>query len=209
MHDAGQPLNLTLAVKSNCLAAVRLPAHTCLMATPTLIPIEQYLSSSYEPDCDYLEGEIRKRNRGERPHSLLQTALTAIFYANRRAWNIIPMAEQRVQTSANRFRVPDVCLMRPGTADANDPIVRTPPILCVEVLSSGQTLRDMQERADDYLHMGVPQVWVIDPIRRQAFTPNAAGCLMPAGPTLQVEATPIHLELADLFREFDDLAAGR
>ncbi|ADW67110.1 Uma2 family endonuclease [Granulicella tundricola] len=177
------------------------------MATPVLIPVEQYLSTSYDPDCDYIDGEVQERNRGERPHSLMQLALSAIFYSNRRAWKVLPMPEQRVQTSATRFRIPDVCLI--AASDPADPIVHIPPILCVEIISSGQTLRHMQERTDDYLAMGVQQVWVLDPVRREAFIPSPSGVLQPSPDNLNVSGTPIELSWTEILREYDDLAAGR
>ena len=32
------------------------------MSTATLIPVEEYLSTSYRPDRDYIDGEVRERN---------------------------------------------------------------------------------------------------------------------------------------------------
>ena len=44
------------------------------MATATtLIPIEEYLRTTYHPDRDYVDGEIQERNLGEREHARLQT----------------------------------------------------------------------------------------------------------------------------------------
>ena len=40
-----------------------------------LVSVEEYLHTSYEPDCDYVEGHIEERNVGEGPHSLLQVFL--------------------------------------------------------------------------------------------------------------------------------------
>jgi Uma2 family endonuclease len=190
--------NFTLPVKPA-------PAHTRFMATPVLIPVSEYLATSYDPDCDYIDGEVQERNMGEGPHSLLQSALLAIFYANRRTWKATPLPEQRVQTSATRYRIPDICLVTPGTVDR---IIVIPPILCVEIISSGQTIRQMQDRTDDYLAMGVRQVWVFDPILRQAFLPDSQGTLQPASGILSVKDTPIALPLDEIFREYDDLAAG-
>ena len=158
------------------------------MASPTLISVEEYLHSSYDPDCDYIDGEVREGNIGEGPHSLMQMAVSALFYANRRAWRVLPMPEQRVQTSARHFRIPDVCLIR--VDDPMDDIIRVPPLLCVEIFSSEQSLRDMQERADDYRAMGVRQVWVIDPVRRRAFMADPAGTLQARSGSLIVPETP-------------------
>ncbi len=77
------------------------------MAAPTLISVEQYLYTSYDPDCDYIEGEVRERNMGEGLHSLMQMAFFALFYANRRVCRVRPLPEQRVippqPTSASRI----------------------------------------------------------------------------------------------------------
>ena len=177
------------------------------MAAPTLISVEEYLHTSYDPDCDYIDGEVRERNMGERSHSLMQMAISALFYANRRTWRILPLPEQRVQTSARHFRIPDICLIH--SDDPKDAIIRVPPLLCVEIISSEQSLRDMQERTDDYLGMGVRQVWVLDPVRRRAFVPDAGGQLQQQNGFLAVAETPIQLEIEKIFFEFDDLAAGR
>ena len=39
-----------------------------------MISIEAYLRSSYDPDCDFLEGHLMERNVGELDHSDVQTA---------------------------------------------------------------------------------------------------------------------------------------
>ena len=35
--------------------------HTFAMATVVHIPVSEYLRTSYEPDCDYLDGELVER----------------------------------------------------------------------------------------------------------------------------------------------------
>ncbi len=51
------------------------------MASRTLISVEEYLRTSYRPDCDYVDGEVLERNVGELDHSWLQTALSAYLFA--------------------------------------------------------------------------------------------------------------------------------
>ena len=48
------------------------------MSTGTLISVEEYLATSYRPDCDYVDGHVVERNLGEFDHSSLQTAV--LFY---------------------------------------------------------------------------------------------------------------------------------
>jgi hypothetical protein len=42
------------------------------MGTTTSIPVGEYLSSDYEPDVDFVEGELEERHLGEKDHAKLQ-----------------------------------------------------------------------------------------------------------------------------------------
>ncbi len=165
----------------------------------TLVPLEEYLETIYRPDRDWIDGELRERNVGERPHSKIQGFLCFIFRGNRDAWGVEGFPEQRVQTSAQHYRIADLCVTWLG--DDDDPIVRTPPLLCVEILSRDDRMTDMQERVDDYLRMGVGTVWLIDPRRRKAFVADARGVMQPAGDELVVSGTSIVVSVAALFAE--------
>jgi hypothetical protein len=45
------------------------------MASRTLISVEEYLRTSYRPDCEYVDGEVLERNMGEKSHAKLQKAI--------------------------------------------------------------------------------------------------------------------------------------
>lgn len=49
------------------------------MASSTLIPVHEYLSTTYRPDVDYIDGELRERNMGEQPHAHLQSIFSGIL----------------------------------------------------------------------------------------------------------------------------------
>lgn len=40
-----------------------------------LIPLSEYLSRTYDPDCEYLEGELKERHVGEVGHSDAQSSV--------------------------------------------------------------------------------------------------------------------------------------
>ena len=44
------------------------------MAVTTLVSVDEYLNSSYHPDCDYVEGRLVERNVGEISHGDAQTS---------------------------------------------------------------------------------------------------------------------------------------
>jgi len=173
------------------------------MSSATLIPVSEYLNASYEHDCDYIDGELQERNVGGRPHSFLQIILASIFHAHRRAWGIVAGTEMRVQVGARRYRVPDVCVLR--RFDPNDDIVKTAPLICIEVLSPEDRIQRMQERFDDYAKMGVENIWLIDPIRRQAWVVMADGSQVHVDTEFIVTGTPIRISLAEVFAELDDM----
>jgi Uma2 family endonuclease len=168
------------------------------MATATtLVPLETYLETTYRPDCDWIDGELRERNMGEKPHGTIQGFLCQYLRNRERELGISVYPEQRVQTSASHYRIADVCVI--WNTDPDELIVKTPPLLCVEILSRRDTMSDMQDRVDDYKRMGARQVWVIDPFRRKAYIASERGFLQPEANVLTVEGTNISVPLDEMF----------
>ena len=130
------------------------------MGILALVPVEEYLKTSYRPDCDYIDGKVRERNTGERDHSRMQGLLFAYLFLREKQWGISVFPEQRVQVKPTRFRIPDLCVVL-GFPD--EQIFRKPPFLCIEILSPVDTVQSLQDRIDDYLAFGVPYVWVVNP----------------------------------------------
>jgi hypothetical protein len=54
-----------------------------------LVSVEEYLHSTFDPDCDYVDGEVLERNWGERDHSTLQAELILFFGNREKAWNVV------------------------------------------------------------------------------------------------------------------------
>jgi Uma2 family endonuclease len=136
------------------------------MAIETLVSVQEYLSTDYEPDCDYVDGVLEERNLGEQDHSRLQSLLIAFCVAHEKQWRTRCLTEQRVQVLPTRFRVPDVAIV---DLDNRDPILTKPPLVCIEVLSPEDRLNRVIRRAEDFLDMGVAEVWIIDPQPRRCY----------------------------------------
>ena len=177
------------------------------MATPVLISEQQYLDTTYRPDRDYIEGELKERNVGEKKHAAIQLFIGSIFQANRKVWRLRAFTQQRIQTASSNYRIADVCVLPLGEPD--DPIVHSAPLICLEILSRGDSLGDMQERVDDYVALGVKNIWLFDPVRRRAWTADSQGIHPLTKPEFSVPDTLVRIPLADLYTELDDLAAGR
>jgi Uma2 family endonuclease len=71
------------------------------------------------------------------------------------------------------------------------------------VLSKDDTLRSMQERVDDYVAFGVPNIWVLDPAKRRAYVCTHGDFREPEGRGLEAECSPIRIVLDDLFADLD------
>jgi Uma2 family endonuclease len=171
------------------------------MASVAGISVEEYLSTSYRPDCDYLDGEVRARNVGEYPHSHLQACLVIWLGNRQRDWKIRVLPEQRLCVSPGRFRIPDVCVL--SRDQPIEAVFTAPPLICIEILSKDDRLREMWERVDDYLNFGVSHVWILDPVLRKAYVCTQSGFQEPADGILQVPETPIGVPLAEIFAELD------
>src|ERR1700716_401942 len=95
------------------------------MSASTLVSVEEYLNTSYDPDYDYVDGRVVERNLGELDHSSLQTEISFYFRSRRKQWGVHAFVEQRVQVSPTRFRIPDICVI---VGDfPTEQIFRTPP----------------------------------------------------------------------------------
>lgn len=54
-------------------------------------------------------------------------------------------------------------------------VITTPPLICTEVLSPLDRLPRAKIVMADYFSMGVPNIWLTDPIRQAAYTFDATG----------------------------------
>jgi Uma2 family endonuclease len=168
------------------------------MVVSTLVPVAEYLRTSYRPDCDFLEGVILERNVGEYSHSTVQTNTAGLINARGAAWGVRARVELRLNVRSDRYRVPDILVL--DRSLPREEIITHPPLLCVEVLSPEDRMSEMDERVNDYLNMGVACVWILDPRRRKAFVRTGPTATEVTG-TIRVPGTPIEIPLDDIFAE--------
>jgi Uma2 family endonuclease len=166
------------------------------MATLTSIPLDAYLGSTYRPDCEYVDGEVRERNVGKWEHARVQWLLAAWFGSHEKQWGITGSTEQRVRVSPNRVRVPDLVVL---TAGPQPDVLTEPPLLVIEILSPDDSYSDTQERAQDYRAMGVETVWIVDPKTRTGRICSGAEWIEVQ--RLEVKGTPLFVDLAEIFSQ--------
>jgi Uma2 family endonuclease len=166
------------------------------MSVTELIPVEEYLSTVYSPDCDFVDGVLEDRNAGERDHSRLLGALIAWFYVRRKEFGIESFPVQRIRVSASRYRVPDVCVT---IGEPDEQIFTTPPFLCIEILSPEDQMGRVLVKIADYLEFGVRYVWLIDPRKRTATVYTATEVYSPDDGVLRTQKPDLAVPLSELF----------
>jgi Uma2 family endonuclease len=167
------------------------------MKTEALVPVEEYLRTTYDPDCDYVDGEVLERNLGERDHSTVQRELILFFGIRRKTWRVFVFPEQRVQVSPTRYRVPDICVYI--GKEPEDQIFRTPPFICIEILSPEDRWTRMQQKIEDYLKFGVPYVFVLDPRDQRAWACTTDGNTEIRDGVLRTGDPSLEVPLAEIF----------
>src|SRR5687768_14256938 len=106
-----------------------------MASAPTLplVPVEEYLKSSYEPDMEYVDGALVERNLGRKKHSRLQALIPILLAQCEQQYATRVFVEQRIRVSERRYRIPDVCLM--AVEHTTDEVFVDAPLLIVEILS--------------------------------------------------------------------------
>ena len=166
------------------------------MAAATQISIQEYLSTVYRPDCDYVDGVLEERNLGERDHSWIQGSIVTFFRSRFRETGIAAWPEWRVQVAPAKFRIPDVVVTR-GKPD--EKILTQTPVLCIEILSPEDTVSRVNQRIQEYLEFGVPAVWLIDPEERRIWIYRRDGMREAQGESITVEGTSIEIPFSEIF----------
>jgi Uma2 family endonuclease len=166
------------------------------MGVRTLISVDEYLRTSYRPDCDFIDGGILERNRGKRKHSYAQGEVASWFNRRKDVQRLQSLPELRMRIGAGRIRIPDVVVCEIPIRD--EEVFTAPPYLCIEVTSPDDTIAAMQDRMDDYLQFGVPNLWVIDPWKHRGWHVTGAGWATATEGIMRTADGRVAMPLADV-----------
>jgi Uma2 family endonuclease len=170
------------------------------MSVGAMIPVEEYLRTTYSPDREYRDGALVERSVGDREHSLLQVALGAYFHNRRRQWKVEAFSELRIRVRQDWYPIPDLCVYQQPAPTERFPSV--PPLLWIEILSQDDVMLDVWNRAREVVGFGVPYVWIIDPatLASEVFTSRGGPSEVP-DKTLRIPDSSIVVPLADVIEE--------
>jgi Uma2 family endonuclease len=170
------------------------------MTSGTLVSEQEYLTTVYEPDAEYVDGEILERPMPGVDHGDLQGLIVNWLMNRRRDLGIHVFPDTRTQVAAHRFRVPDISVT---LSRARGRILQEPPFLCIEIVSPEDRVGRMEEKIDDYLKFGVQYVWLIDPRKKLAWSYTRAG-KREAVSILVTDEPRIEVPILDLFAELGE-----
>jgi Uma2 family endonuclease len=173
------------------------------MPTATQISLEQYLRTPFEPDAEYVRGEVQERDMGEYDHNTVQWAILSWFRQHDKGWQTRTIQEQRTRFSNGNVRVPDVSVWRRDVPV--QPVFDKPQLIAVEVLSPEDRHSRVQEKIEDYRDFQVQNIWIVDPLKR--FGWDCSDGNWTRKERFEVAGSPIYLDLRDRFKELDDAEA--
>lgn len=167
------------------------------------LAIEEYLRTTYEPDMEYVNGQLVERHVGGYFHSLLQGLIVSLLNARRLERRYRAFTEQRVRTSDEpRYRIPDICVK--ALPHEVTPVLIKPDLV-IEIVSPDDTPPEMLIKVGDYQAAGIPHIWVIDPYRRTVVEADRDGirhCTTGVAATELVGA----IDFNSLFAQLDEPA---
>jgi Uma2 family endonuclease len=167
------------------------------MAT-TLVSVEEYLRTSYEDgDREYLDGQLVETNVGNVEHADVQLAIAAYLRTKYRRLLWVGTAV-RVQITPRRFRVPDVVATvgkRPEQL-----VITTVPLIVVEIVSPDDRVAELEDKVHDYLELGIPNIWVVNPRSRRVLVHTAEGS-REVKDALRAQDPAVEIPLAEIFAQ--------
>jgi len=174
------------------------------MATSPQISIIEYLNTDYDPDLEYVDGQLVERNVGKWEHARIQILLGAWFFQHEDEWKIQTATDVRTRVAWTRVRLPDVLLVG---LTAQPAVIEEAPVLAVEILSDGDTLAATKRKCDEYIGMGAKGVWIVNPLNRSAY--HWDGAAWKEAERLEVAGTPIHVDIQYIWNQLDKATAAR
>jgi Uma2 family endonuclease len=170
------------------------------MGTATQVSLETYLTTSYEPDVDYVDGVLEDRNEGEYDHNIVQRAILIWFYEREKQWRIRSVQEQRTRVASSKVRIPDVCVFSRDIPI--EQVFTRPQLIAIEVLSPEDRHSRIDERLRNFASFGVPNLWVVNPETRAGWDCSDGSWVRKE--RLEVANSPIYLSLPELFAKIDE-----
>ena len=166
------------------------------MTTGTAVSVEEYLRTSYEPACEYVDGVLVPKAMPTWKHSLLQGRILVLIEGAFPHYRALP--ELTLGITGNQYLIPDLAVVRRD--QVQDPYPITPVHLCIEIVSPDDRLSEVFAKCETYRAWGCPYAWVLDPQTRTACqSSKGSGVTEIDAASGELTAGEIHLRVSDIF----------
>lgn len=149
-----------------------------------------------------IDGQEIQKPLPKKLHFLIERYLVIVL-SNRLPKRYVAGPELNVLCGEDRL-VPDVTVTE-RTARYDDGDLADPPLVAIEILSPGQTVGQLFDKADRLVRAGAPVCWVIWPERRQAWM-YSSDLMIEAKEVLAAslsDGSSIEVSLPEMWAELD------
>lgn len=166
-----------------------------MAAGTTSIPVEEYLRTSYQPNCEYIDGVLRQKPMPTWNHAALEGRFFELISSG--FPDFAAGCEATVRIREDKYLVPDVVVQYRNRIQR--PYPTDPVHICIEILSPDDRMSEVLAKCEEYHAWGVAMTWIVDPEARRAWEYRSGQRLaeVPANGSLTAEG--ISIPLSDLF----------
>ena len=128
--------------------------------------VEEYCSLGFDWPSELVRGKVVLEMPRPKPlHGMIVARLSYRLYPWAVANGFLAVAEagMRIGPDPLTVRGPDLFVASAKPDGDLSEFASEPPILCIEVRSPTNSLRELREKAEEYLDCGVQIVWIVDP----------------------------------------------
>ena len=164
--------------------------------------------------CELVDGVLVEKALGFE-ESMLAAEIIALLRSQVRPRKLGVIAGEggMLRLSKGLVRIPDVSFIArsrlPGGKPPTEPMPGLAPNLAVEVVSEGNTEREMSRKLDDFFKAGAQLVWYVDPPTRRVrvFTSRTKSTLFKGAQALSggTVLPGFKVKVADIFSVLDEL----
>jgi Uma2 family endonuclease len=176
--------------------------------TVPLVPVEEYLNTSYEPDVEFVDGVLVEKGMPTIAHNFLGRLLLFWFAQFEEVLHYTTLYEVRTQIADRaRYRLPDLILCPEPLPKGR--IIDVAPWVVIEIVSPDDTINKTRDRFLDYWNLGVRHILQMDPESYVAHRFDNGSLIQTAFQSLDLPTGTVPFDSEELFRRLRTELARR
>jgi Uma2 family endonuclease len=159
------------------------------MASTTSLTVEEYLSTAYEYEPEFVDGEIIERAMPTVIHAWLTHLLSLRLHGAG-----FCLIDCRMRPAKDTIRIPDLSVFHEFPAER---VPSSPPFVALEIISPDDRHEDLLRKLQDYRAWGVEHIWVVEPRLKEFHVFDSQGLRE----VKAFEIPGLRIDAAELFAE--------